>query len=82
MRVRAPNVPNKNIAAIDLLAIIRSPIEAPGEREERDQDKLLQCAEDAVSGLPAILTLDIRYLRGGPSTMRTHRGSFPMLIQG
>lgn len=46
----APKVPDRSIAAADLLAIIRGLIDAAGERGERDSDELMQRTQGAVWG--------------------------------
>jgi AcrR family transcriptional regulator len=46
----APNVRNKNIAAADVLALIRSLIDAAGERGEGESTRLLPRVEGAVWG--------------------------------
>ena len=46
----APKVLNKNIAAADVLALIRSLIDAAGERGEGESDRLLRRVEGAVWG--------------------------------
>ncbi len=46
----APKVPNRSIAASDLLALMRGLIDAAGEREEGESNELLQRTEGAVWG--------------------------------
>jgi AcrR family transcriptional regulator len=46
----APNVHNKQIAAADVLALIRSLIDAAGERGEGESNRLLRRVEGAVWG--------------------------------
>jgi len=46
----APKVPDKSIAAADLLAIIRALIDAAGEREESESEQLLRRTEGAIWG--------------------------------
>ena len=46
----APNVRNKQIAAADVLALIRSLIDAAGERGEGESNRLLRRVEGAVWG--------------------------------
>jgi AcrR family transcriptional regulator len=46
----APKVQNRNLAAADLLALMRGLIDAAGEREEGESNELLQRTEGAVWG--------------------------------
>ena len=46
----APKVPNRSIAAVDLLALMRGLIDAAGEREEGESNELMQRTEGAVWG--------------------------------
>jgi hypothetical protein len=46
----APKVPDKSIAAADLLAIIRALIDAAGERGEGESELLLRRTESAIWG--------------------------------
>lgn len=46
----APKIANRNIAAADLLEIIRSLIDAAGERRERESEQLIRRVEGAVWG--------------------------------
>ncbi len=49
-RPHAPKVPNRSLAAADLLAVIRSLVDAAGERGEGDSSALVRRIEGAVWG--------------------------------
>jgi hypothetical protein len=50
----APRVASKRIAAADLLAIIRSLIDAAGERGEGESNQLMQRVEGGCLGISAV----------------------------